>query len=120
MARVPKNYNRNKRIAEARAARDGKHGNYVPIEERFWAKVQKTDTCWLWLGSKSNGYGRVSVNRVSRPAHRIAYILTHGHWPEGLEAHHVCHVKACVRPHEDHVVPVTRAENIEAEYRSRR
>jgi hypothetical protein len=30
------------------------------LKERFFAKVNKTYTCWLWIGSKgSNGYGQL-------------------------------------------------------------
>lgn len=34
--------------------------NKRPMEERFWAKVQKTETCWLWTGyiSKSGSHER--------------------------------------------------------------
>jgi hypothetical protein len=29
--------------------------------EAFWARVQKTETCWLWTGAKTSlGYGRVA------------------------------------------------------------
>ena len=28
-------------------------------EERLWAKVNRTETCWLWTGGKSTkGYGQ--------------------------------------------------------------
>ncbi|HEU5089071.1 MAG TPA: hypothetical protein VFT99_16560, partial [Roseiflexaceae bacterium] len=31
-----------------------------PLAERFWAKVRKTDTCWLWTAATDhNGYGRI-------------------------------------------------------------
>ncbi len=34
---------------------------FIPIEHRFWAKVLKTATCWLWQGQKNRlGYGRLS------------------------------------------------------------
>jgi len=28
------------------------------VEDRFWDKVEKTKTCWLWIGIKNKyGYG---------------------------------------------------------------
>lgn len=31
----------------------------LSLEERFWLKVQKSDGCWLWTGSrKDRGYGK--------------------------------------------------------------
>ncbi len=45
----------------------------------FWAKVEKTDTCWLWMATKdSDGYGLVSYRyptRLTMHAHRMAVIL---------------------------------------------
>ena len=35
-------------------------------EQRFWAKVQKTETCWLWQGTKDrNGYGQKRAELLS-------------------------------------------------------
>jgi hypothetical protein len=35
------------------------------VEERFWAKVNKTETCWLWTGAKhEKGYGLLKVARI--------------------------------------------------------
>jgi len=59
----------------------------IPLADRFWSKVIKTDSCWLWAaGINNNGYGRFQYyNRRQRPglgrdlyAHRVAWILTHG------------------------------------------
>lgn len=85
-------------------------------EERFWSKVQKTDTCWLWSGCiLTTGYGQFSVadgKRVS--AHRFSYELLVGPIPDGLDLDHVrargCTNRHCVNP--DHLEPVTRGENI--------
>lgn len=81
-------------------------------EERFWAKVNKTATCWLWTASLNrNGYGRFSVTRrKSVGAHRFAYESTNGPISEDLVLDHLCRVRHCVRP--DHLEPVTTTENI--------
>jgi hypothetical protein len=77
---------------------------------RFWAKVEKTDACWLWRGSKDPaGYGIVKLERRQARAHRVAYELAVGPIPDGLTIDHLCENKGCVNP--DHMEPVTRGVN---------
>ena len=58
-----------------------------PIEDRFWEKVEKTPTCWLWIGSRDpNGYGGIYWNGRLRPAHQVSFILAGGEIPEDLQA----------------------------------
>jgi HNH endonuclease len=79
--------------------------------ERFWSKVLKTDSCWLWQSSMNRlGYGRFFLNGRCQEAYRVAYELQRGPVPEGLELDHVCRVRACVNP--AHLEPVTHAENM--------
>jgi hypothetical protein len=83
--------------------------------ERFWGFVTKTDTCWLWQGSKNKGYGQFTVRRPESltkklAAHRYAYELLVGSIPDGLDLDHLCRVPACVNP--AHLEPVTRKENL--------
>lgn len=83
-----------------------------PMEERFWEKVSKTDSCWLWTGFKTRkGYGRLRLTdlRKSRSAHRIAWFLAHGEWPV-LQVLHTCDVPSCVRP--DHLFLGTHDDNM--------
>lgn len=79
--------------------------------DRFWSKVEKTETCWLWTGGTArNGYGSFwDGNRIGR-AHRYAYELLVGPIPEGLQLDHLCRVRLCVNP--AHLEPVTQQENI--------
>lgn len=73
---------------------------YTPgLLTRFWAKVNKTETCWLWTGAAHNGYGRLSSWRggPSFAAHQMAYEMVGGMLPDGLLACHTCDVKLCVR-----------------------
>ena len=46
-------------------------------ESQFWSCVEKTDSCWLWLGRRDdNGYGRVAPTLAGTAfAHRAAYTL---------------------------------------------
>lgn len=77
-----------------------------PSLEKMWQRVDKTDSCWLWIGPlRANGYGMYN----HRPAHRVTYELLVGPIPDGLHIDHLCRVRHCVNP--DHLEPVTQAEN---------
>ena len=76
----------------------------------FWKKVEKTDTCWLWTGAISGGYGNVSINREFYRAHRIAWLLTGNIIPSGHVMRHKCNSKNCVNP--THLESGTQADNI--------
>lgn len=79
--------------------------------DRFWSKVNKTETCWLWTAVKTQGgYGRVRVNGKLWLAHRYAYEMEVGPVYPGLVLDHLCRQPSCVRP--SHLEPVTHAENV--------
>lgn len=81
-------------------------------EERFWRKVNKTATCWLWTSWLSDqGYGGfyVSPQRRASYAHRMAYEWLVGPIADGLHLDHLCRVRHCVNP--AHLEPVTPHEN---------
>ena len=83
----------------------------LPLVERFWAKVNKTDTCWLWTATRNRaGYGKFFVDGKNRQSHRYAYELLTGPIPVGLQLDHLCRVRHCVNP--DHLEPVTCRENL--------
>lgn len=67
--------------------------------DRFFKKVRKTETCWLWLGSGcSGGYGFFSENKKFYMAHRWSYERFVGPLGEGLRVCHKCDVPSCVNP----------------------
>lgn len=83
----------------------------ISLEERFWEKVERSEGCWLWQAAIAmNGYGRFRMPTGHLGAHVVAYILTYGSVPTGLEVHHTCETRGCVRP--DHLVAVTHRTNL--------
>lgn len=79
-------------------------------EVRFFEKVLKTKTCWIWLATKSRGYGNFWDGKRYRGAHLFSYEFLIGKVPEGLQIDHLCRNKACVNP--AHLEPVTARENM--------
>lgn len=71
------------------------------MTRRFWAKVDTSggpDACWPWVGyTAKNGYGQFRVGSEkdgsarAAYAHRVAWELTFGQIPDGVEIDHVCH-----------------------------
>ena len=52
-----------------------------PAEVRFWERVAKTDTCWLWTGCTQTGYGRFWDGERYVLAHRYSWQLHGGAQP---------------------------------------
>lgn len=78
--------------------------------DRFWDRVYKTDTCWLWTSqTDENGYGIVSYQKRSQKAHRVSWMMANGPIQNDLTIDHLCLVKNCVNP--AHMEPVTFSEN---------
>lgn len=83
----------------------------LSAEKRFWVKVTKTDTCWLWTARKIySGYGQFQIQGRKIYAHRFSYELQVGPVPHGLVLDHLCRVRHCVNP--AHLEPVTQGVNL--------
>lgn len=80
---------------------------------RFWARVERSDSCWLWTGSTTKaGYGMFGAGRRGMGnlyAHRYSYEWAKGPIPAGLHIDHLCRVRNCVNP--AHLEAVTQGEN---------
>ncbi len=71
-----------------------------------------TSGCWLWTGYRDrNSYGRITVDKRSRYAHRVAFTELRGPIPKGrVLAHVVCDRPACINP--GHLEPVSNRANV--------
>ena len=67
--------------------------------------------CWLWPGSRTSGYGNVSIAGKMHLVHKFIYEQLKGPVPAGLELDHLCRTRACCNP--DHLETVTRQVNVQ-------
>ncbi|AGC34516.1 HNH endonuclease [Haloarcula virus HVTV-2] len=72
----------------------------VPLEKRFWDKVDRgdEDECWEWQAATVQGYGLIGVDGTeTERAHRVAYRLEVEDPGDDWVLHH-CDNPACVNP----------------------
>lgn len=78
--------------------------------ERFFSKVNKTDTCWLWIGTIVRGYGQFYLDNKGKKAHRVSWLLAGHTIPEGHLIRHKCRNRHCVNP--EHLETGTSKDNV--------
>lgn len=67
--------------------------------ERLWPRLTPKGECWEWMGSRNeHGYGGLRVDKVLVKAHRLAWELTFGPIPAGLDVLHHCDNPPCCNP----------------------
>lgn len=90
----------------------------VPLEARFWSKVdvKSKGQCWPWLGGtsrspRSGPYGtfRHPSGKMTR-AHRMSFELVNGPIPDGLVIRHTCDNPICCNP--NHLIAGTQLDNV--------
>src|SRR5258706_315091 len=84
-------------------ARDSKMERIVleqkEAEKRFWPRIKKTDSCWLWMGTRNpKGYGQISINDKRQVTSRVMWVLTNGQIPNNLSVLHKCDNPPCCNP----------------------
>jgi hypothetical protein len=94
----------------------------IPIENRFWTKVEVRgeDECWPWIAGmrNSDNYGCVRYEDRVEAAHRVAWRLSRGPIPDGLQVLHSCDNPRCVNP--KHLFLGTNNDNVQDKVRKGR
>ena len=83
-----------------------------PLETTFWISVAVGGDadCWPWMGSRlSAGYGKLERLGKAILAHRGAFFLANGYWPEVVR--HACDNPPCCNP--KHLIGGTPKDNVQ-------
>lgn len=54
--------------------------------------------CWIWLGQKRSGYGRIQRGRINYTVHKYVWEQLNGPLSKDMELHHLCGVRHCYNP----------------------
>ena len=102
-----------RRVIEARAlarSRPVYVKDKVQTAARLEARSEARDGCRIWLGEvNTDGYGQIGIGRFRFRVHRVAYFITRGAIPAGMDVLHTCDVPLCINP--DHLYAGTPKDN---------
>lgn len=77
---------------------------------KFWDKVLKTDSCWVWVGARTTaGYGMIKRKDKNHYCHRYVLELL-GHNLTNKVVLHTCDTPHCCNP--AHLKIGTHADNV--------
>jgi hypothetical protein len=85
-------------------------------KQRFWAKVNKTDKCWIWQAARSSRlddqYGKIKIGGKVYRSHRVAYAISNS-LELTFKGHvlHSCDNPLCCNP--EHLSLGTHKQNME-------
>lgn len=84
--------------------------NYVDLNGPTPTHRPDLGPCHIWTGAvrQSDGYGTLTVDSKTEQAHRVAFKIAEGRWPEPCALHH-CDNRLCVR--RSHLFEGARQEN---------
>jgi hypothetical protein len=83
------------------------------LPARFWNKINKTESCWLWTGKIDDGYGRYPFSKNGKSNLYLVHRIMISIYKNGIEpdmfVDHLCRVRNCCNP--AHLEKVTIKEN---------
>lgn len=82
--------------------------NQIPILDRLYKTITKTEYCWEWTGrvSGKNGYPQISLSGRQVMAHRVIFEELIRPLIPGETIDHLCRNRVCVNPEHLEAIPL--------------